>query len=107
VLTVTDTNGVKQPVDITGNKFEFTAKTNISLPDTDPSVIKINWTETVTNKQGSTWLNVPSNVTATMQLVPYFYQVWMVQSPTSPTPIVTALFSGTLTVVQSVSTRNQ
>jgi hypothetical protein len=105
VLTVKDVNGVTQPVDITGNKFEFTAKTSNSLPDTDPTVIKVDWTETTTPKQGSTWLIVPSNVTATMALLPYFYQVRMVQSPTSPSPIVTPLFNGTLTVIQPVSPR--
>ena len=102
-LTVKDANGITQPVDITGNQFEFTAKTNINLPDTDPSVVEVDWTETATPTQGTTWLIIPSTVTATMQVVPYFYQVRMIQSPTSPTPIVTPLFSGTLTVVQPVS----
>ena len=105
VLVVKDTNGVTQPVDITGNQFEFTAKTDINLPDTDPSVVEIDWTEVTTPTQGSTWLVVPADVTQTMQSVPYFYQVRMVQSPTSPSPIVTALFNGTLTVIQPVSTR--
>jgi hypothetical protein len=105
-LTVKDANGNTQPVDITGFQFEFTAKTDVNLPDTDPSVVKVNWTETTTPTQGTTWLVVPSNLTASMQLVPYFYQVWMVQSPTSPAPIVTPLFNGTLTVVQPVSTRS-
>jgi len=105
VLIVKDANGVTKPVDITGNKFEFTAKTDMSLADTDPSVIKVDWTETNTPTQGSTWLIVPSNITTTMQLVPYFYQVRMVQSPTSPSPIVTPLFNGTLTIIQPVSPR--
>lgn len=105
-LTIKDINGVTQPVNITGNKFEFTAKTNLSLPDTDPSVVKINWTETNTPTQGTTSLVVPSNVTQTMQLVPYYYQVWMVGSPTSPSPVVTPLFNGSLTMVQPVSSRN-
>lgn len=105
-LVVKDANGNTQSVDITGFQFEFTAKTDINLPDTDPSVIEVNWTETTTPTQGTTWLVVPSSLTAGMQLVPYFYQVWMIQSPTSPTPIVTPLFSGTLTVIQPVSTRH-
>lgn len=104
-LIVKDANGVIQPVDITGNEFEFTAKTDINLPDSDPSVVEIDWTETNTPTQGTTSLVIPSNVTAAMELVPYFYQVWMVSSPTSPTPIVTPLFSGTLLVIQPVSTR--
>ena len=104
-LTVKDANGNTQPVNITGFEFEFTAKMDINLPDTDPSVVEVNWTETTTPLQGTTWLIVPATLTATMQLVPYFYQVWMVQSPTSPAPIVTPLFNGTLTVVQPVSTR--
>jgi hypothetical protein len=104
-LVVKDAAGVTQPVDITGNEFQFTAKTSPSVPDTDPSVIKINWTEIATPTQGTTWLTVPSNVTATMQPIPYFYQVRMVQSPTSPSPIVTPLFNGSLIVTQPVSTR--
>jgi hypothetical protein len=104
-LVVKDANDVTQPVNITGFQFQFTAKTSSSVPDTDPSVIEINWTETVTPTQGTTWLIVPSNVTVTMQPIPYFYQVRMVQSPTSPSPIVTPLFNGTLIVTQPVSTR--
>src|SRR5215472_577264 len=105
VLIIKDANGVSQPLDITGNLFQFTAKTNLSLPDTDPTVIKVDWTETTTPKQGSTWLIVGSAITATMQLVPYYYQVRMIQSPTSASPIVTPLFNGTLTVIQPVSPR--
>lgn len=104
-LTVKDSSGNIQPVDITGNKFEFTAKTDPNLPDTDPTVVTVDWTESNTPTQGTTWLVIPSNVTATMKPVPYFYQQRMVQSPTSPSPIVTPLFSGTLTVVQPVSSR--
>ena len=105
-LIVKDVNGVSQPVDITTKHFEFTAKTDINLPDTDPTVIQVNWTETKTPTQGTTSLVVPSNVTEDMQLVPYYYQVWMVDSITSPSPIVTPLFNGTLTMVQPVSSRN-
>jgi hypothetical protein len=105
-LTVKDSSGNIGPVDITGAKFEFTAKTNPNLPDTDPTVIKVDWTETSTPTKGATWLVVPSNITAAMQLAPYFYQQRMVQSPTSPSPIVTPLFSGTLTVIQPVSSRS-
>lgn len=104
-LTVKDANGNTGPVDITGAKFEFTAKTDPNLPDTDPTTVKIDWTETSTPTKGTTWLVVPSNISATMQRVPYFYQQRMVQSPTSPAPIVTPLFSGTITVIQPVSTR--
>jgi hypothetical protein len=105
-LIVTDINGVSQPLDITGFEFAFTAKTDINLPDTDPTVIEVDWTETSTPTAGTTWLTVPSTVTSGMQAVPYFYQVRMIQSPTSPTPIVTPLFSGTLTVIQPVSSRD-
>jgi hypothetical protein len=105
-LTVKDANGNIQPVDITGAKFQFTAKTDPNLPDTDPTVVMIDWSETSTPTQGTTWLVVPSNITEDMQLVPYFYQQRMVQSPTSPSPIVTPLFSGTLTVIQPVSSRS-
>lgn len=104
-LTVKASDGTIQPVDITGNNFEFTAKTDPNLPDTDPSVVEVDWTETTTPTQGTTWLTVPASITANMQLVAYFYQVRMIQSPLSPTPIVTPLFSGTLTIVQPVSAR--
>jgi hypothetical protein len=105
-LTVKDSSGNIQPVDITGAKFEFTAKTDPNLPDTGPTVVKVDWTETSTPTKGTTWLVVPSNITKVMQLLPYFYQQRMVQSPTSPSPTVTPLFSGTLTVIQPVSSRS-
>ena len=106
-LTITDSTGLTKPLDITGNKFEFTAKLDLSLPDTDPSVVKVDWTETDPTRAtaGTTTLKVDSNVTAAMALAPYFYQVRMVASPTSPSPIVTQLYSGTLTVLQPVSPR--
>jgi hypothetical protein len=104
-LVVTDANGVSQPLDITGNKFQYTAKTDPNLPDTDPSVVKVDWTETTNATQGKTSLVVPSNITINMKLVPYYYQVRMVSSVTSPSPVVTPLFSGTQTMTQPVSTR--
>jgi hypothetical protein len=104
-LLVKDANGVSQPVDITGNKFEFTAKIDINLPDTDLTVVKWDWQETSTPTQGITSLALPASMTASFELVPYFYQVRMVSSLLSPAPIVTPLFSGTLTVVQPVSIR--
>jgi hypothetical protein len=105
-LTITDANGNKGPLDITGFNFEFTAKTSLSLPDTDPTVVEVDWTETSTPTQGTTWLIIPATTTDDMLAVPYYYQVRMIQSPTSPTPIVTPLFSGTITVIQPVSTRH-
>ena len=104
-LTVKDTSGNIQPVDITGNEFEFTAKTDPNVSDEDPTTVEVDWSETNTPTQGTTWLVIPSNVTLTMQPLPYFYQVRMVQSPGSPSPTVTPLFSGTLTVIQPVSSR--
>ena len=104
-LIVKDINGVSQPVDITGAKFEYTAKTSLNLPDTDPSVVMVDWTETTTPTKGTTSLVVPADVTDDMALVPYYYQVWMIQSHTSASPIVTPLFNGTQTMVQPVSMR--
>jgi len=106
-LVIKDANGVTQPVDITGFEFQFTAKTDPAIADSDPSVVKVDWTETTTAAQGTTWLTIPSNITAAMQPMPYFYQVRMVQSPSSPSPIVTPLFNGPLSVIQPISMRHQ
>jgi hypothetical protein len=86
-------NGV--PVDVTGAEFQFTAKTDPTIPDDDPSTVKVDWQETNTPTQGITWLKVPAATTQVMQPVGYVYQVRMVAS----TGVVTALFNGTLTIL--------
>jgi len=101
-LTVTDpTTGITSPVDVTGSEFQFTAKTDPTIPDDDPSTIKIDWYETTTPTTGQTWLIVPAATTQTMQAVAYVFQVRMVSSG----GIVTPLVSGTLTVTVPISSR--
>jgi len=105
-LTITDkTTGVKSPVDVTGNMFQFTAKPHQTdgseLPDSDPSVIKIDWPETATPIQGITWLTIPATTTRDMLSTPYDQQVRMV----SPGGVVTPLFRGALQVTEPVSAR--
>jgi hypothetical protein len=105
-LTITDkTTGVKSPVDLTGATFQFTAKPHQTdgsqLPDSDPSVIKIDWPETATPTQGITWLKVPAATTVDMLSSPYDQQVRMV----SASGVVTPLFTGSLVVTEPVSAR--
>jgi len=100
-IQIQDVNGVLQPVNITGYQFQFTAKTDPSLPDTDPTVVKIDWQETNTPTQGITWLVVPAATTQSMQAVVYYYQIRMI----SPSNVVTPVASGTLTIVQPISSR--
>lgn len=89
------------PVNLTGGTFEFTAKIDPSLPDTDPSVVIVDWQETHTSAQGITWLTVPAEVTQGMQATGYQYQVRFVSSGNVVTPIV----HGVLTIVVPVSSR--
>lgn len=100
-IQIQDANGVLQPVNVTGYSFQFTAKTDPTLPDSDPSVVMINWHETNTPTQGVTWLVIPANVTQNMQPVVYYYQIRMV----SPSSVVTPVANGTLTIVQPISSR--
>jgi len=105
-LTLTDkTTGVKTPVDLTGNTFQFTAKPHqedgSELPDSDPSVIKIDWSETATPTQGITWLTIPATTTLDMLSDPYDQQVRMV----STSGVVTPLFRGSLQITEPVSAR--
>lgn len=90
------------PVDVTGATFQFTGKLDPDLPDSDPSVIKVDWQETATPTQGITWLVIPAATTINMALDAYEYQVRMV----SVSGVVTPLVRGTLTVVQPVSSRS-
>src|SRR5262245_10310827 len=53
-LTVTDksvTPPVTTPVDITGCTMQFTAKVDSTHTDSDPTTVKIDWTETATPTQ--------------------------------------------------------
>jgi hypothetical protein len=103
-LTVTDsskTPPVTTPVDVTGNTFQFTAKVDPTYLDTDPTTIKIDWTETSTPTQGITWLVVPAATTQNMQTIAYAMQIRMKSS----SGVVTPLVQGTLTVTKPVSAR--
>jgi hypothetical protein len=100
-IQVQDANGVLQPVNITGYQFQFTAKTDPALPDTDLSVVKIDWQETNTPTQGITWLVIPAATTQSMQPLVYYYQIRMISSSAVVTPVA----SGTLTIVQPISSR--
>ena len=90
------------PVDITGAEFQFTGKLDPNLPDSDPSVVTVDWTETTTPTIGVTWLVIPAATTVNMEIDAYAYQVRMVGSG----GVVTPLFGGTLTITQPVSPRS-
>lgn len=98
-LSITDTSvspPVTSPVDLTGTTFQFTAKTSQDVPDSDPSTIIIDWQETTTPLQGTTWLTIPAATTIDMQIVAYVIQVRM----KSPSGVVTPLVAGTLTITE-------
>ncbi|HET9373621.1 MAG TPA: hypothetical protein VFO40_01510 [Chthoniobacterales bacterium] len=106
-LSVTDkTTGVKSPVDLTGQKLQFTAKPHqddgSQVPDSDPRVVKVDWQETTTPTQGKTWLQVPAAITQNMAIdPPYDQQVRMV----SPSGVVSRVFRGSLVITEPVSAR--
>jgi hypothetical protein len=105
-LSITDssvTPPVKSPVDLTGSTFQFTGKPTPDTPDDDPSTIIIDWQETTTPLQGSTWLKIPADTTYGMQTVAYVIQVRMI----SPSGVVTPLVAGTITITEPVSARYQ
>jgi hypothetical protein len=106
-LSITDssvTPPVKSPVDLTGSTFQFTGKPDPTLPDTDPSTVIIDWQETTTPTQGTTWLVIPAETTHDMLVVAYAIQVRMI----SPSGVVTPLAAGTLTITEPpVSARYQ
>ena len=90
------------PVDITGATFQFTAKINPDDLDSAPTTVMVDWQETKTAQQGYTWLVVPADTTASMQLLAYAYQVRMVSAGGVVTPVV----KGAFTVTQPVSARH-
>lgn len=100
-LSVTDSTvdpPVKNPVDLTGAWFQFTAKPpqDPPLADIDPATIMIDWQESTTSLQGYTWLVIPAETTYDMQDIAYDIQVRMV----SASNVVTPLVGGTLTVTE-------
>lgn len=98
-LSITDssvTPPVTSPVDLTGSTFQFTGKPDPSLPDSDPSTVLVDWKETTTPQQGTTWLVIPAATTHDMQTVAYTMQVRMV----SPSGVVTPLVAGSITITE-------
>jgi hypothetical protein len=98
-LTLTDssvTPPVKNPIDLTGSTFQFTAKPSQDTPDNDPATIIVDWQETTTPLQGTTWLTIPAATTHNMQTIAYVIQVRMV----SPSGVVTPLVAGSLTITE-------
>jgi hypothetical protein len=90
------------PVDVTGGEFQFTAKLDAALPDSDPSTVMVDWSETTAPTTGTTWLQVPADTTQTMQATGYAYQVRFV----SVDDVVTPLVKGTLTIIAPISARH-
>jgi hypothetical protein len=98
-LSITDsslTPPVTSPVDLTGSTFQFTGKPSQDTPDNDPAAIIVDWQETTSPLDGSTWLTVPAATTHDMQTIAYVIQVRMV----SPSGVVTPLVAGTLTITE-------
>jgi len=56
----------------------------------------IDWQETTTPQQGTTWLKIPSATTYGMKTVAYTMQVRMV----SPSGVVTTIAAGTITITE-------
>lgn len=98
-LSITDssvTPPVTSPVDLTGSTFQFTGKPSQDTPDDDPATIIVDWQETDSPLDGSTWLKIPAATTHDMQTIAYVIQVRMV----SPSGVVTPLVAGTLTITE-------
>jgi hypothetical protein len=96
--------GAQVALNLTGVTFLFSAKTNKTLLDTDPTAIEFNWTETGTPLLGQTTLVLTNTRTAAAEVnTPYFYQIWMNGAP-GLAPI-SPLLEGTITFTQSVSQR--
>jgi hypothetical protein len=94
-----------QAVDITNAAFRSTIKTDYTVPDNDPTVVKIDWTGNLgSNPQGGqTALIVPDDTTRSMTIGKWYGQVRGENIPLLPT--VTDLFFYTLDITQVVSNR--
>jgi hypothetical protein len=99
------TVGAQVAVNLTGATFLFTAKTSKTLADSDPTAVKVNWSETSTPLLGQTNLVITDTTTAGMLVSPtfYYYQIW--GSGLTGYPPLFPIQEGLITVTQSVSTR--
>jgi hypothetical protein len=100
----------EEAVDITNSSFRSTLKTDYDLPDTDPTVIMIDWTggsnpgsRFVPSGLGQTVLVIPDETTRDMAVGKWYGQVRGENVPNLPE--VTDLYFYTLDVLQVVSSR--
>ena len=101
-----------QAVDITNSTFRSTIKMDYAIPDSDPTVIMIDWTGSGSNPNpgsnglpglGQTMLRIPSDTTRDMAVGKWYGQVRGEDVPNLPD--VTDLYFYTLDVRQVVSNR--
>lgn len=97
-------SGTTIPVDLTNAWLRATAKTNINLPDTDPTVVKVDWQETTTPTYGKTWFTIPATQTVPMVVGPYNFEIRLIGA--ALLPAVTPIVTGVITVLQPVSSRS-
>jgi hypothetical protein len=94
-----------QAADITHSSFRSTIKQDYAVPDSDPTVIKIDWTGAGSNpgSNGQTKLIIPDGTTRSMAVGKWYGQVRGENIPNLPA--VTDLFFYTLDISQVVSNR--
>lgn len=92
-----------QPADLTNAFFKTTLKPAIDLPDTDPTVIKIDWQEGSNPTSGLTSLVVPAETTQEMLPVQYYGQTRVEGVP--KLPAVYDLMNLIVIITQPVSSR--
>lgn len=91
------------PADLTHALFKTTLKPAVSLPDTDPTVILIDWQEGSNPTSGLTSLVVPSETTHDMLPVQYYGQTRVEGIP--KLPAVYDLMNWIIIVTQPISSR--
>ena len=99
-----------QAVDITNSSFRSTIKQDYAVPDSDPTVIKIDWTGSGSIPGsnglpglGKTMLRIPGDTTRDMMVGKWYGQVRGQDVPNLPD--VTDLYFYTLDIRQVVSNR--
>jgi hypothetical protein len=91
------------PANLSGAGFKSTLKTDPKLPDTDPTVVMVDWTGKGTYPPGrETWV-VPAELTQDMQAATWFGLVRSSGIPGLPT--ITDLFQPRVIVIQALSSR--
>lgn len=92
-----------RPGDLTNARFKSTLKTDITLPDTDPTVIMIDWQEGSNPTSGlSTW-SIPADTTQDMTVAKWQGLIRVENVP--GLPAVYDLLGATVIVTQPVSSR--